>query len=381
MEQLNRFIYPEELRKAKATTNVDVVFILEQNSKTYEIVHKKQQQLIEKGQLPIIEPVKQKVLDIDASLQNIYNFVPKKEKPLIAAVILAHTKQYQELQEQTQHIKQLHNDNEQLKIRIQKQTQLIDQLKEYQERKEEEEQALKERREKRKRRYRKPKTSPIYRKEFDSIIKFLEHESVILDTQPLSKHLVVRIRLFVTILFLTGLRFSEVLSLNFSQLCMFYFKHYIIINKKKRGEQGIKVFIPKALIEIIKARKNDFFYLKTQYNVNPTRDQTHTQFEELYKHLFVFSGQKELGTKHYARSYFTQLLNKVLIKIPDFQVDGKKYTTHSFRHGRISAIYDQTKDIVFTSRAIGHASTNVTTTYVAEDSINEIQRKVENFKY
>ena len=127
--------------------------------------------------------------------------------------------------------------------------QLQEQLKfvteELQERKERE-RLLQEKKEKWKNRRRLPKREPITIEIYDSLIQSSQ------ECKYSNLYQSARLRLTIALLLVTGIRISELLPLKMKQVESLFTKHWISINRAKRGPANHKAFLTKKREELCK---------------------------------------------------------------------------------------------------------------------------------
>jgi integrase len=157
-----------------------------------------------------------------------------------------------------------------------------------------------------------------------------------------------RMRIAITLLFLTGLRVSEVLNVETIPVNDLFEKQrpYISVSRKKGGGTYKKAFLSKYGVEVVKQRRNDFTLLKS---CQPKESQL----------LFYANKSKQ---KTISREFFTKTINAILKKVGrEFDLH---FTSHAFRRGYITQLWGDSEDILFVSQAICHTHIETTRKYV-----------------
>ena len=212
------------------------------------------------------------------------------------------------------------------------------------------------RREKWAKRKRLPKRDPIN----SEIYKLLIQES----EGP--TYIATRTRIAICLLTVTGIRISELLSLNVGQLETLLNEGWISIDRLKRGPANHKAFLTSEGKKLVKGRKRDFEFL----------------FLMKDKDSYIFTSDRKPNQK-LRRETITMDVNKVTHSVSKLLPSKPNITSHSFRIGYISQLWKDTKDIEFVRQTIGHRSLNATSGYVAQmgdqerqDRISRIQRVI-----
>jgi len=232
---------------------------------------------------------------------------------------------------------------------LQEQLEIVTQ--ELQERKERE-RLMQEKKEKRKNRKRLSKREPITVEIYDSLIK----SSRKLKYSNLYQS--ARLRLALALLLVTGIRISELLPLKMNQVESLFTKHWINIDRAKRGPANHKAFLTKEGAKIMKERRSDF------------------EFLELFKDSDSYIFTAENSKKPLSREAFTNLINKFIKDCARKMDQNPHISSHSFRVGFITQLWRDTNDIEFVRQAIGHAKINTTSQYVENLSEKERQDRM-----
>ena len=140
----------------------------------------------------------------------------------------------------------------------------------------------------RKERERFPKREPITAEIYDSLIK----SSQKLKYSNLYQS--ARLRLALALLLVTGILISELLPLKMNQVESLFTKHWLNIDRAKRGPSNHKAFLTKEGAKIMKERRLDFEFLKL--------------FKDSHSYIFTAENSK----KPLSREAFTNLINKFI---------------------------------------------------------------------
>ena len=171
-----------------------------------------------------------------------------------------------------------------------------------------------------------------------------------------NKYLKARLRIAITLLFITGVRISELLPLRVSQVKTLFAEGWIAIDRSKRGHSSYKAFLTPEGFKIIKARKKDFEILLF--------------FKD--DESFIFTAEN--SNKPLARGPFNRLINQFIKQISQDMPNKPNLTSHSFRIGFITKLWRDTGDIEFVRQAIGHAKIETTSLYV--ENLSDEERRI-----
>lgn len=216
---------------------------------------------------------------------------------------------------------------------LQEQLQIVTQ--EFQEQKERE-RLLQEKNEKRKNRRRLPKREPITIEIYDSLIK----SSLKLKYSNLYHS--ARLRLALALLLVTGIRISELLPLKMKQVESLFINHWIAIDRAKRGPANHKAFLTKEGSRIVQERRSDF------------------ELMQLFKDGDSYVFTAENSKKPLSREAFTNLIDKSIKDCARKMDDNPNLSSHSFRVGFITELWQDTNDIEFVRQLIVHTKINTT---------------------
>ena len=233
--------------------------------------------------------------------------------------------------------------------------QLQDQLRivteELQEQKERE-RLIEEKKEKRKNQKRLPKREPITIEIYDSLIQSSQK------FKYSNLYQSARLRLALALLFVTGIRISELLPLKMNQVESLFTNHWISIDRAKRGPANHKAFLTKEGSRIMRERRSDF------------------ELMQLFKKSDSYIFTAENSQKPLAREAFTNLINKFIKDCSRRMDRNPNLSSHSFRVGFITQLWRDTNDIEFVRQAIGHAKIDTTSQYVENLSERERQARM-----
>ena len=171
----------------------------------------------------------------------------------------------------------------------------------------------------------------------------------------------VRTRVALCILAVTGIRINELLPLKVNQLQTLIEENWIAIDRSKRGPSNHKAFLTKEGKKLIQDRQKDFeliFLMKEPSS-------------------YVFTSEAQ-HTKPLGRVVVTKDVNKIMRQVSKQLNDKPNITSHSFRIGYITQLWNDTKDIEFVKQTIGHRKLDTTSAYVKSLSDLERQERIEN---
>jgi site-specific recombinase XerD len=209
------------------------------------------------------------------------------------------------------------------------------------------------RRERWSKRKRLPKRDPINSEIYNLLMKESEGPT----------YIATRTRIAICILTVTGIRISELLSLEVGQLETLLAEGWISMDRLKRGSSNHKAFLTWESKKLVKDRKRDFEFL----------------FLMKSKDSYVFTSARKLN-QMLSRQTLTMDVNKVMHSVSKGLPSKPKITSHSFRIGYISQLWKDTKDIEFVRQMIGHRSLNSTSGYVTHMSDEERQNRILSIK-
>ena len=216
----------------------------------------------------------------------------------------------------------------------------------------ERERLIEKKKEKRKNQKRLPKREPITMEIYDSLIQ----SSQKFKYSNLYQH--ARLRLALALLFVTGIRISELLPLKMNQVESLFTNHWISIDRAKRGPANHKAFLTNEGSRIMRERRSGFELL------------------QLFKKSDSYIFTAENSNKSLAREAFTNLINKFLKDCSRRMDRNPNLSSHSFRVGFITQLWRDTNDIEFVRQAIGHAKIDTTSQYVENLSEKERQARM-----
>ena len=170
------------------------------------------------------------------------------------------------------------------------------------------------------------------------------------------------LRLAITLLFITGARLSEILTIKKKNIETLFteIKPCLEFETPSQYQKNHKVFLTPHQTVLALQRKEDWELIqKISCSENP----------------FLF-GAKNKKDKHLSREYFTREINNVLSQVGEEL--GIKLTSHSFRKGYITKLYEVTNDVELISNVVGHKSFATTQKYFEQYTEDEIKEKMSN---
>ena len=194
-----------------------------------------------------------------------------------------------------------------------------------------------------------PKRDPITSEIYNLLMK--ESES--------PGYIATRTRIAICLLTVTGIRIGELLPLKVGQLETLLEKHWISIDRLKKGPANHKAFLTREGKKIVKARKKDFEFLSLMKD----------------KDSYVFTSDRK-PNQMLRRETITINVNKVMHSVSKLLPSQPKITSHSFRIGYISQLWKDTKDIEFVRQTIGHCNLNSTSSYVSQMTDQERESRI-----
>lgn len=338
-EQLTaRFPNIEEFFKLSAIEQRKIVDELH-NLKISQVVYQEQPSLPQK-----LNDYKNTILKLDISLKKKEELLKNPEMQFVLAGFQTTWIMQQETQKALNDLKQenqeMKQQNEKLQFTL---SQINTELQKQRKEKEEQEYKRKKYRE----RIKKEIAAPIDFEKYQFLMSYIGNS---LDLKSVKK------RIAFTILFVTGLRISEIRTLDFQKISTIFQKQrpYIKVNRLKGGKVEHKAFLTPKGREIIRERKQDFDILFSQ-------DQP----------VLFYSRRTKDG--YTARPYFNRIINESL-KVLTQQFDAR-YTSHSFRRGFITQLWQDSGDIEFVRQAIGHTDIRNTQHYIKSLTDKEMSER------
>jgi integrase len=170
----------------------------------------------------------------------------------------------------------------------------------------------------------------------------------------------VRLRIALALLVVTGIRLSELLPLKMGQVQTLFTEQWISIDRAKKGPSNYKAFLTKEGAKIMRERLVDFEFL--------------WWFKDKDSYIFT----PENLNKPLEREAFTTLINK-FIKASTREIEGNpNLSSHSFRIGFTTKLWQDTNDIEFVRQAIGHAKIDTKSQYVKNLSDDERRERMKS---
>ena len=159
----------------------------------------------------------------------------------------------------------------------------------------------------------------------------------------------VRLRIAFCLLTVTGIRINELLPLKVGQIQTLLEKHWIRIDRSKLGPANHKAFLTGEERKLVDERRKDFNFLF------------------LMKTMDSFIFPSELNhTKMLSRETITRDVNKIMRSVSKSLPNQPNITSHSFRVGYISQLWEDTNDIEFVKQSVGHRKMDSISSYVKE---------------
>lgn len=212
------------------------------------------------------------------------------------------------------------------------------------------ERLVNERRINRKNRKRLPKRDPITKEYYN----FLISETYKLNYSKTFRG--ARLRLALSLLLVTGVRIGELLPLKIYQIKTLFAKHWIAIDRAKRGPSSHKAFLTQEGKRIMQERLSDLEVILLSKDDDS----------------YIFTA--ECSDKPLDREAFNRLVNQ-FIRSCSYKLEGNpNLKSHSFRIGFISQLWKDSNDIEFVRQSIGHAKIDTTSKYV--ENLSDQERKV-----
>lgn len=164
------------------------------------------------------------------------------------------------------------------------------------------------------------------------------------------------------ILAVTGIRINELLALKVNQLQSLFQESWIGIDRSKRGLSNYKAFLTKEGKKIIQDRQKDFQLLFLM--------------KESESDAYVFTHEAN-HAQRLTRETITRDVNLVTRTVSNQLPDRPNITSHIFRIGYITQLWEDSKDIEFVKQTIGHQNLDSTSAYVNKLSDQERQKRMD----
>ena len=260
-----------------------------------------------------------------------------------------------------------------LELEQKKNLKLIEELINYKNQIESEKDAKEYRRQKRLKRQKRQKPQPFLKEYLPWVLNCIEGKSYSNVTKT-------RLRLAIVLLVITGVRISEIRFIKVSQIVDLLGKNYLKVTLLKGGHQEHKVFLKKEGQILLNTYRLDFvnlLFLLGFIKKLPTRKNL-GNIEPAVLEFYLFSRLSSSGKKPLSRSFFTRQINQILKQTPQLIERGIKLTSHSFRHGYITALWRETNDLEFVRQVMNHQQIGTTSLYVKALSDDERQQRLKN---
>ena len=180
-----------------------------------------------------------------------------------------------------------------------------------------------------------------------------EVQKIIQKSYEDKSHKGIRFSLLIEILYTTGIRVSELVSIRLGNI------HEdlsaIIIKSKGNNERTVPIFGPAS--KILKKYLAQF------------------KKEHPLERIFLFPSRSKLG--HLTRHRFFQILKKIALKI---DLDPKKISPHIIRHSFASHLLNRGVDLRIIQESLGHKDISTTQiyTHIQSEKLREILEKKHN---
>ncbi len=198
-----------------------------------------------------------------------------------------------------------------------------------------------------------PARDPITAEIYQKVIQEVEGTS----------YVQVRLRLAICLLAVTGVRINELLNIKVWQLKTLLDESSISINRSKGGPSGHTAFLTAEGKKLISDRKKDCYLIS------------------LIKEPSAFLFTPELNhTKTIRREAITKDVNKILKAVSETLPDKPKLTTHSFRVGYITKLWQDCEDLEFVRQVVGHQKIDTTSMYVKDLSSQQRKERIDQLK-
>nr|UFQ87343.1 hypothetical protein [Ulva torta]BBE21031.1 hypothetical protein [Ulva ohnoi] len=380
-EYYNTFIYVSNVKQAKSSSSTSYLINTDNADAALKVkgLHNditKSNYITEEYKAEIINNiiVPQDEKSIIEYIDEAANYIDPSNKDIIEALRLvaiqaAHNTSllFQKSQALHTEIKQLKQKNDSLLQKNEQSQLILEELKEYKRQIENKEKLKLELRKKRQARKKRQENNAISETDYKIILNYITHSY---DGSEFKK---IRFRVLSTLLFLTGGRISEVLEFDFKQVANLVVNNYLQFSRKKGGPANKKAFITKSKQYILKNRLVDVKYLLQSKGIfmELTPKVLKQEMENSTLDIYIFSAVK--SDKPLSRATVTHEFNNLLKEVPEFKKEGRRITSHSFRHGYITDIWKTTKDIEIARQIVGHANLDTTQRYVKALSPEELR--------
>jgi site-specific recombinase XerD len=168
-----------------------------------------------------------------------------------------------------------------------------------------------------------------------------------------------RLRVSLVLLFVTGVRASELLFITSKQVEDLLLLGYIPITRNKKGESQKKAYLTEPGRQFMKQAQSDISV------VLMTKD-------EGSEYFFTSCGSH----KPLSREHFQKIINNTLLKLSE-QYPGGYFTSHSFRCGFINTLWRKNVDLHIIRQIVGHKRIETTSLYLTDLEEAEIKSIVE----
>lgn len=380
-EHLNKFIKNVEVISTdnKVENFAKSAAIIESNKQAFKVTDETLKAI---NAIPINNEMKQKLknqlivfnkpISIISYLTNLTHFTNPSEANILKAIITTFSIQYQQQQKILEsneillkRIKILEANSKKLANLNKEANSLIEDLVAYKNDIQRKEEEKLRRKQKYRNREKQPLKNPIFENDYINLIKSISSRA---DLSEIKK---IRLRVSFCILFLTGIRISELNELSLSQTMDLLFRGYADISRKKGGPANHRIQLTERAIIILKERKKDITALVNFLGFQLTRVRKNEPAAFASKTL-IFNF-REKGNPSLERESITRIINEALKRT----FNSKKITSHSFRVGFITQLYSIHNDIYFVKDVVGHRNVTSTAAYIRTTD-KQIKERLDN---
>lgn len=145
----------------------------------------------------------------------------------------------------------------------------------------------------------------------------------------------------------------------------------------KRGPANHKAFLSRQGKKLLARHSSHILDLMSFSGISTPETPSSSYHNTEYDKLYLFSPPQRKGKQAYSRSHFNSTFNQVLQSTPMSKENEIPYTSHSLRHGYISSLWSETKDLKFVQAVIGHMSISSTSIYADHLTDDQRQKRME----
>lgn len=210
-----------------------------------------------------------------------------------------------------------------------------------------EKEAARERKEKRARATQDRKRNAVREDHLEAALVLAKHENPYIEA---------RNKCALVLLYVTGLRSSEILFIKVRTLKDLFQDGLISVDRKKKGAKGKSAILTKSGKNLLAKHRQSFEFLFAFKND---------------ENCYVFTPSNK--NKPLSRETLQRDLNKILTGL-EIQYPGLHFRTHSMRAGYITNLWRKGFDVNTIRQVIGHKSISITQTYIEDVDSSELQR-------